>query len=108
MKILINEVETDLLIANLLSNALNHNISDVYIKIEMNENELKICNSGETNNFNNENIFKRFVKGNSKSYGLGLAIAKNICETNQIEIKYLKNILHCFVLKQKFCENSVS
>lgn len=98
----INEQLAELLINNLLSNAVNHNITGGSIQISIQKKELKICNTGETNSLTDETIFNRFTKGNSKSYGLGLAIVKNICETHNLEIHYIKNELHCFTINSKF------
>jgi signal transduction histidine kinase len=97
-----NEHLAELLIINLLSNAVNHNLSGGNIKISIKEKELKICNTGEANSLTEDNIFNRFAKGNSKSLGLGLAIVKNICDTHNLEIHYLKNELHCFIINPKF------
>ncbi|MCJ7449670.1 MAG: HAMP domain-containing histidine kinase [Bacteroidales bacterium] len=97
----INKQLAELLITNLLSNAVNHNIPNGFIQILVKKNELKICNTGEVNSFTEENIFNRFVKGQSKSFGLGLAIVKKICETYDLEIHYFKNKLHCFTINSK-------
>lgn len=97
-EIQLNEQLSDILINNLLSNAVNHNIQDGKIQIVIDEYKLKICNTGEQNSFNGENIFNRFTKGNSKSYGLGLAIVKNICDTNNLKIHYQKNGFYCFTI----------
>ncbi len=96
-----NEQLAGLLINNLLSNAVNHNIAGGSIHISIRENELKICNSGKTNSLTDKTIFNRFTKSNTKSYGLGLAIVKNICETHNLDIHYLKNELHCFIIVPK-------
>ena len=96
-----NEQLAEILINNLFSNAINHNFEGGKIKISIDQEEIKICNTGDSNNLNNENIFNRFTKSYSKSYGLGLAIVKNICETNQLEIHYIKNGLHCFIINKK-------
>jgi len=100
-KLKINEQLAELLIGNLLSNAVNHNIPGGSIRIFIQEKELKICNTGETNSLTDKTIFNRFAKGNSKSYGLGLAIVKNICETYNLEIHYSTNELHCFTITPK-------
>ncbi len=88
----------DILINNLFSNAINHNLNNGKIKIETSSVSLKICNTGNPNSLSNDNIFNRFTKDNSHSYGLGLAIVKQICDTNNIEIIYSKNEFHCFTL----------
>ena len=96
-----NEQLAEILINNLLSNAVNHNIKGGKISIIMQHGSLRICNTGEDNSLTNETIFNRFVSGNPKSYGLGLAIVRKICETHDLEINYYKDELHCFVLKIK-------
>ena len=100
-QIKLNEQLAELLISNLLSNAINHNIKGGRISILMHSASLRICNTGEDNSLTNETIFNRFVTGNPKSYGLGLAIVRKICETNNLEINYYKDELHCFILKIK-------
>ncbi len=100
-KIKMNEQLADVMIGNLLSNAVNHNFKGGNIQISIREKELMICNTGEANSFNTANIFNRFVKGNSRSFGLGLALVKKICDTHKLEIEYRKNDLHCFIIQQK-------
>jgi len=95
-----NEQLAEILINNLISNAIRHNIEKGSIHFYSNNGELRICNSGTSNAFTNENIFNRFTKGNSKSFGLGLAIVKNICEVNQLSIHYIFTDVHCFSLKK--------
>jgi signal transduction histidine kinase len=97
-KVRMNEYLSDVLIGNLLSNAVNHNIKGGTIKIVINPSVLKICNTAEDNTLTSENIFNRFVSGNSKSSGLGLAIVKQICEIHNLEVQYQKEELHCFTI----------
>jgi signal transduction histidine kinase len=97
----INDQLADILINNLFSNAINHNISGGIISIFIQESSFRICNSGETNLLTDETIFNRFVRGNLQSYGLGLAIVKGICETNNLDIHYYKGELHCFEITRK-------
>ena len=100
-KLKMNVRLADILMNNLLSNAVNHNIENGFVDISIKVDAFKICNSGMPNQLNNETIFQRFVKGNSKSHGLGLAIVKQICNTHFLKIKYTKNELHCFTINQK-------
>lgn len=88
----------EILVNNLLSNALNHNQAGGSIQITIHDKELKICNTGVPNSLDTEAVFQRFVKGNSRSHGLGLAIVKQICQTYGLSIAYTKNQLHCFTL----------
>lgn len=88
----------EILINNLLSNAVNHNVKNGYVNINADQNEITICNTGLAKVLDNETIFNRFVKGNSASYGLGLAIVKQICDTHHLQIHYTNNELHCFTI----------
>jgi signal transduction histidine kinase len=97
----INKQLAGIMITNLLSNTVNHNINNGLIKICIRKNSLTICNTGELSEFTDINIFERFVKGKSKSFGLGLAIVKKICDTHDLEIHYTKNDLHCFIINTK-------
>ena len=100
-KITMNEKLAEILINNLFSNSVIHNVRGGNIQIIISKEALKICNTGEDNSLTDENIFNRFTSGKSTSTGLGLAIVKKICDTNNLEIHYLKNELHCFVISQK-------
>lgn len=101
-EVLMNDQLADILLGNLLSNAVNHNVFGGKIDIVMNSNEFMIGNTGEPNELTNDSIFNRFVKGNSKSFGLGLAIVKNICETHHLDILYSQGEMHVFsILKKK-------
>ncbi len=91
----------DILLTNLLTNAVKHNSFNGKIHIELSKTELRICNTGKANKLTSETIFNRFTKENSQSYGLGLAIVKQICDTHNIGIDYLKNDVHCFVLSKR-------
>lgn len=95
-----NEQLAEILIANLISNAIRHNTNEGEIIFSGNESEIRICNTGLENSFSNATIFNRFTKGNSTSFGLGLAIVKNICDVNQLTIDYSMNDFHCFSIKK--------
>jgi len=95
----LNTKLADILLNNLISNAIKHNINNGKIKIETYNNRLIICNTGQQHSLTNENIFNRFTKENSPSYGLGLAIVKQICSLHNMSIHYEKNELHCFTIK---------
>jgi signal transduction histidine kinase len=97
----INKQLAGIMISNLLSNSVNHNLNHGLIQITLKKNSLSICNTGPETEFTDENIFNRFVKGQSKSFGLGLAIVKKICETHDLEIHYIKKDLHCFLINSK-------
>ena len=96
-----SQILADILINNLISNAINHNTTGGGIAIELLDKELSICNSGERRLAAPEKIFARFFKDNpsSKSIGLGLAIVKKICDTQRFQIEYsFSEKKHCFRL----------
>lgn len=97
----INKQLAGIMLSNLLSNSVNHNLNNGLIQIKLKKNSLSICNTGPETELTDENIFNRFVKGKSKSFGLGLAIVKKICETHDLEIHYIKKDLHCFIINSK-------
>ena len=94
-----NPILAELLINNLISNSINHNIAGGLIRIVQRANSLEICNTGSAEISNPERLFSRFYKENpsSKSVGLGLAIVHKICEVQKWNITYrLTDALHCF------------
>ena len=87
--VLINPNLAELLIVNLLKNAVKHNIGNGFIKIETFRKTLIVSNTGNNEAFDFDKLGKRFVKGaSSKSLGLGLSIIKNICNKNDVNISY--------------------
>jgi signal transduction histidine kinase len=98
---MMNSQLADILVGNLLSNAVNHNITGGEIQVSVTSAHFEICNTGKPNRFTDENIFDRFTKGTPGSFGLGLAIVKRICEIHNLDIHYHKNDYHCFSIKPK-------
>lgn len=80
----------EILLGNLLSNAIRHNRHDGAIHILLKEKELVIGNSGRPSALDSQKIFVRFQKesSDSNSLGLGLEIVKKICDMNQYSIEY--------------------
>ncbi|MDP4189647.1 MAG: ATP-binding protein, partial [Bacteroidota bacterium] len=85
-----NPYLADILINNLLNNAIKHNIADGEIKIMADQRVLSFSNTGERLNVAPEKLFKRFVKQSSSndSTGLGLAIAHEICDIYNLNLRY--------------------
>lgn len=92
----------NILLSNIISNAIKHNVSNGKINIELKNNELIISNTGQVPKENTEKFFERFYKesASKESVGLGLTIVKKVCDLYGIEIKnnFLDN-LHSVVLK---------
>ncbi len=80
----------EILVSNLLSNAINHNVKRGSLNIEIDKNQLIVSNTGEKELSNPKDVFNRFYKENqsSNSVGLGLAIVKKICDLYSVQIIY--------------------
>jgi signal transduction histidine kinase len=85
-----NPALADILLSNLIGNAIKHNIVDGQLEVSTTKDKLVVSNTGEKLDTDPSKLFERFRKGNasSDSLGLGLAIVKQICETNGIRISY--------------------
>jgi len=94
-----NPTLAEILLTNLIQNAIRHNSENGKIIIELKENQLTISNSGEPLTVPKEHLFMRFKKNDAskESLGLGLAIVNSICKLNNFKIDYsYKNALHTF------------
>ena len=80
----------EMLVTNLMSNAIRHNIEGGSINIELSARKFRMSNTGIQPEIPTEEFFKRFKKSNqcSQSIGLGLAIVKQICEISNFVIEY--------------------
>lgn len=95
---------TDILITNLINNAILHTPAGGNMEITSGNGKVEIRNSGKPLPFPAENLFYRFQKGNhpkaSEGNGLGLAIAKQICNTCHFDIAYrYEDGYHVFILR---------
>lgn len=81
---------TEVLLSNLLSNAIRHNVPDGWIDILLDENRLIIKNTCKGKTKNDDNLFNRITFHNKSedSLGLGLNIVKSICDNNEFNILY--------------------
>ena len=80
----------DILVSNLLNNAIKHNMSNGWLSINIYPNWFEIINSGTPAGLPTEQLFDRFTKGTNSSEhtGLGLALVKEIAEANGLQVKY--------------------
>jgi len=89
-----NKTLLDILLNNLIGNAIKHNIDSGYLKVELTASNLIIQNSGEPLPFPSNEVFDRFKKSNSKSLGLGLSIVKKICDYYGMGVSYQNDHEH--------------
>lgn len=79
----------EILLSNLISNAVRHNYTGGQIGIKLTGSQLIINNTGEPEALNNEKIFTRFHKSSgSEGSGLGLTISRQICENFNFSLNY--------------------
>ncbi|WP_240673146.1 sensor histidine kinase [Aequorivita ciconiae] len=80
----------EILINNLLTNAIRHNTLKKIISVTLMENSLMFSNYGKTPLLHPERLFQRFYRevNSVKSTGLGLAIVKKICDLYGFKIRY--------------------
>ncbi|MGZ4082555.1 MAG: sensor histidine kinase [Bacteroidia bacterium] len=85
-----NGILCDLLVSNLIQNAIRHNIEKGDIEIQLGKNSLVISNTGSPLNIKADELFVRFKKNDAskESLGLGLSIVKGITDLYGININY--------------------
>jgi len=85
-----NPALSDILLINLIKNAIRYNVSGGTLEIQLNGQALIIKNSGKQADFSGEDIFKRFTHSgiNPDSMGLGLSIVDKICSLYQYKPSY--------------------
>ncbi len=96
----------NIIIANLLRNAIFHNVNNGFVLVDISENVIKVSNSGKNEALNADKIFTRFYKSNNEqsNTGLGLAIVKAICVLYGFTISYqFVNNQHQFELRFNNC-----
>ena len=79
-----------MLVANLLKNAIVHNIEGGTISLETGPGRFIVINDGPVFPFAEEDIFRRFVKNPKKGsgFGLGLSLVRKICESYGFSLDY--------------------
>jgi two-component system OmpR family sensor kinase len=80
----------ELLLNNLVSNAIRHNQPDGTIDVTLDKGGLVIGNTGRPPGKPTAELFERFSKGNpaGDSIGIGLAIVRQICDLNKFTVVY--------------------
>lgn len=97
-----NKILIEVLMGNLIGNAIRHNYQNGSIRIYINSESLRISNTGKGAALDDQKIFMRFQKEstNTNSIGLGLEIAKKICTLYKYKLQYqYNNNLHEFIVR---------
>ena len=87
-----------ILVANLLKNAVFHNKPEGKVAVKIGKNALSICNTSNSEKLDKQKVFKRFYKSaaEQKHTGLGLAIVQAICNLYGFKLSYHFVDQHCF------------
>ena len=99
-KFTMNEDLAEILVMNLVKNAIVHNHPEGNVSIFLNSSGFVIENSGEGTSLDRDQLFQRFSNKQSSrsSTGLGLAIVKAITEESGLEIRYSYDGNHAFAV----------
>jgi len=98
----IDSTLAQVLMDNLISNAVKHTPEDGIIKVDIANNTITIANSGKNSIADPNKLYNRFYQesASKKSLGLGLAIVKKICDRYDLTIDYhFENKFHYFTLR---------
>jgi len=100
IEVIANPILVDILIGNILSNAIRHSESTGIVSVKTSHQKLIIANYGKEE-LNEKELFQRFKKQseNTNSIGLGLEISKKICDLYHYNIQYqFINHMHLFTI----------
>jgi signal transduction histidine kinase len=78
----------EILVNNLIKNAVKYNVQNGYIAVTLDATSLVVKNSGAPSMGDPNALLERFAKGENGNLGIGLAIAKQICELYGFSITY--------------------
>jgi signal transduction histidine kinase len=98
LKVGMNPELAEMMISNLLKNAIVHNREGGTIQIRLTASAVTVTNSSDAPMLDETQIFKRFYKSSSSksSSGLGLAIVKSIASLYNFRVTYSFDGNHIF------------
>ncbi|MEI8073975.1 MAG: HAMP domain-containing sensor histidine kinase [Bacteroidota bacterium] len=89
----------EILISNLLNNAIRNTANGGAISILLNYQSCSISNTASAGSLDTEKVFTRFYKASETGTGLGLSIIKEICQAAGYSISYqFNNQAHHFII----------
>ncbi|MBE7172985.1 MAG: HAMP domain-containing histidine kinase [Williamsia sp.] len=97
-----NRALAEMLVSNLLSNAIRHNKEGGMIRVRLDQQRLEVANSGQASSLPADKLYQRFQRNStdSNSLGLGLEIVHKICLINHYAIAYtFEGGLHVFTIR---------
>ena len=96
----INPALAELLLNNLLTNAINHNYTGGHITLSLTTEELSISNTSTHKELPAAGLFNRFHKIAPGGTGLGLALVRQACDASGFRIRYTydQHEQHCFTI----------
>lgn len=96
-----NRTLIEILVSNLLHNAVRYSGSEKHIDVTLSDRSLKVSNNGAPLKMDIQMMTARFSKESTdpNSTGLGLAIVKKICDTCGYDLRYVyENSAHIFTV----------
>lgn len=102
-RLLIDPFLLDIVLKNLLRNAISYGTPEGPIRIHTTPESLSISNYGPAPNISGEKLFERFYRNRQQqtSLGLGLSLVKKICDLNGLSIEYqYRDRQHIFTIKK--------
>lgn len=97
-----NPYLAEMLIVNLVKNAVRHNVKGGKLVLKVDSGFLQISNTGPETALDENLLFKRYFKSSSspESLGLGLAIVQKICALYGFDVRYqFQEGLHCMTVR---------
>jgi two-component system, OmpR family, sensor histidine kinase QseC len=104
LKFNINPTLCEILISNLINNAIKHNVQGGKLTIKISQDKIILSNTGRSLTKPPAELFERFSKdsNNPESLGLGLSIVKLICEYSNLDVGYYyKDEVHDLIVSKK-------
>ncbi|HEX3019771.1 MAG TPA: HAMP domain-containing sensor histidine kinase [Chitinispirillaceae bacterium] len=78
----------EILINNLIKNAVKYNVQNGFLSILLNNSSLVVKNSGQPFRGDPNKLIERFARGENGNLGIGLAMVKQICEIYHFTLNY--------------------